>query len=156
MSAALITRFYAAFGARDHAAMARCYAPDAHFSDPVFPDLRGGQVAAMWRMLCERATDLRVEARDITVDGALGTAHWEAWYRYAATGRPVHNVITASFTLHDGLIVRHEDRFDLYAWSRQALGVPGLLLGWTPLVQNRIRRQAGAALARAVATGSRA
>ena len=31
MSAALITRFYAAFGARDHAAMARCYAPDAHY-----------------------------------------------------------------------------------------------------------------------------
>ncbi len=30
----LIERFYAAFEARDGAAMAACYAPGAHFSDP--------------------------------------------------------------------------------------------------------------------------
>ena len=33
----LIERFYAAFGRRDGDAMAACYAPDASFSDPVFP-----------------------------------------------------------------------------------------------------------------------
>jgi len=146
-----IARLYQGLSTRDHAMMARCYAPDATFSDPVFPDLRGPAVAGMWRMLCERATDLRVEASGIRAADGRGQAHWEAWYTYSATGRPVHNVIDATFELRDGLIVRHHDRFDLYRWTRQALGMKGVLLGWAPPVQNAIRRQAAGALARATA-----
>jgi ketosteroid isomerase-like protein len=147
--AEVITRLYTAFAARDAETMARCYAPDAHFSDPVFPDLHGPAVTAMWRMLCRRAADLRITFRDVTVSGETGSAQWEAWYTYSATGRPVHNVIDAAFTFRGGLIVRHVDRFDLYAWARQALGVRGLLLGWAPPVQAAIRRGAAHALARA-------
>ena len=128
--------------------MARCYTPDAHFSDPVFTNLRGPDVAAMWKMLCERASDLRIAFRDVATVGDTGSAHWEAWYTYSATGRPVHNVIDAVFAFRDGLIARHVDRFDLYAWARQALGRKGLLLGWAPPVQGAIRRQAARALAR--------
>jgi uncharacterized protein len=146
--AEVITRLYTAFAARDHATMARCYAPDAHFSDPVFPDLRGPAVAAMWRMLCRRATDLRLSFRDVLGSGETGSAHWEAWYTYSATGRMVHNVIDATFTFRGGLIARHVDRFDLHAWARQALGIRGLLLGWAPPVQAAIRRGAARALAR--------
>ncbi|MFT4048815.1 MAG: nuclear transport factor 2 family protein [Solirubrobacterales bacterium] len=40
-NAKLIERFYAAFASRDGETMAACYAPDATFSDPVFPDLSG-------------------------------------------------------------------------------------------------------------------
>jgi hypothetical protein len=40
--------------------MAAAYAPTARFSDPVFQVLTGPRIGAMWRMLCERATDLRV------------------------------------------------------------------------------------------------
>ena len=147
----VITRLYAAFRARDHAGMAACYAPDAHFSDPVFPDLRGPQVGAMWRMLCERGTDLRIEASGIEADGGRGRAHWEAWYTFSATGRMVHNVIEAQFVLREGLIQAHRDEFDLYRWARQALGLKGVLLGWAPKVQQAIRRQAATALARATA-----
>jgi ketosteroid isomerase-like protein len=147
----LLAHFYDSFARRDHAAMAACYAPLATFSDPVFPDLRGPAVGAMWRMLCLRATDLRIEARDFRADDDRGGAHWEAWYSYTATGRPVHNVIDASFRFQDGRIIRHVDDFDLYAWTRQALGLKGLLLGWAPPVQNAIRRQAGRALERSQA-----
>jgi ketosteroid isomerase-like protein len=143
----IITNLYRAFAVRDHEAMARCYTPDAHFSDPVFPDLHGSAVAAMWRMLCRRATDLRITFRDVTVSGERGSAHWEAWYTYSATGRPVHNVIDATFTLKGDLIARHVDRFDLYAWARQALSPRGVLFGWTPPVQAAIRRGAARALA---------
>jgi len=144
--AELIQGFYVAFQRRDHAAMAACYAPDATFSDPVFRDLRGVRISAMWRMLCERGTDLRIEASGIEADADRGSAHWEAWYTFSATGRPVHNIIQASFHFRDGLIQRHTDSFDLYRWARQALGVKGLLLGWTPPVQHAIRAQAARAL----------
>lgn len=147
----MINRLYVAFSARDHETMARCYAADARFSDPVFTDLRGPEVGAMWRMLCRRATDLKIEFTDVQSAGDAGSAHWEAWYTYTANGRPVHNVIDATFTFRDGLIATHRDDFDLYRWTRQALGPTGLLLGWTPLVQQAIRRKAKRALAASMA-----
>jgi len=144
----LIHRLYQELSRRDHQAMAACYTADATFCDPVFPRLRGLEVAGMWRMLCQRATDLRIEFRDVATDGVRGSAHLEAWYTWSATGRPVHNVIEAGFRFRDGLIEAQVDRFDLYRWSRMALGVRGTLLGWTPMVQGAIRRQAGSALRR--------
>ena len=42
----------------------------------------------------------------------------------------------------DGRIVRHQDTFDLWRWSRMALGAKGAALGWTPLVKKAIRAQA--------------
>lgn len=122
--------------------MGECYSADAEFSDPVFRNLRGPEVPGMWRMLCERGTDLQIEYRDVSAAGNRGAAHWEAWYTFSATGNHVHNVIEARFEFRDGLILRHTDHFSLYAWARQALGLKGLLLGWTPLVQNAIRAQA--------------
>ena len=59
----------------------------------------------------------------------------------------MENRIDAAFTFRDGRIVRHQDRFDLYRWARQALGPKGVLLGWLPPVQDAIRRQAAATLA---------
>ena len=38
-NAVLIGRFYDALGRRDASEMVACYAPDATFSDPVFPEL---------------------------------------------------------------------------------------------------------------------
>ena len=83
----------------------------------------------MWRMLAGRAADLRVESSAFTASDTTGSAHWEAWYTFTATGRPVHNVIDAEFAFAGGGITRHVDRFDLYRWSRQALGARGVLLG---------------------------
>ncbi len=138
---ALIERFYAAFARRDAPAMAACYTPDAHFTDPVF-DVAGPEVGAMWSMLCARAGDLRIEWRDVRADDATGSAHWEPRYTFSATGRPVHNVIDSAFTFAAGRIARHVDTFDLWRWSRMALGAKGALLGWSPFVRNAIRAQA--------------
>lgn len=128
--------------------MGACYAPDVRFSDPVFPDLRGDDARRMWLMLTARAKEFRVEFRDIRSDGATGTGHVEAWYLFSSTGRRVHNIIEGTFTFRDGLIATHTDHFDLYRWTRQALGPVGLLLGWTPLIQGKVRRQAAEGLAR--------
>jgi hypothetical protein len=83
-----------------------------------------------------------VEASGIEADDTTGRAHWDAWYTFSATGRSVHNIIDARFEFADGLIRRHTDTFDLWRWSRLALGPSGLFLGWSPLVQNTIRDRA--------------
>jgi hypothetical protein len=145
----VIVRLYTAFAARDAETMASCYHPDAHFSDPAFPDLNGGEVMAMWRALLGRSTDLRVTlgGHSASSDGGspgngTGRAHWTAVYTFGATGRSVTNEIDAGFRFEDGLIREHQDSFDFWRWSRQALGLPGLLLGWTPMLRSRVQRDA--------------
>jgi ketosteroid isomerase-like protein len=142
MAARVVTDFYAAFGRRDHAAMTAFYAPDATFSDPAFGHLREAEVTSMWRMLTEAATDLSVTARDITAHGDRAAATWEARYTFSETGRPVHNIVEAHVTVVDGRIIRHDDHFDFWRWSRQALGLRGLLLGWTPVLRAQVRKRA--------------
>lgn len=146
-NAALVGRFYGAFGRRDVDAMLGCYHPDVVFSDPVFGTLAAADTRAMWRMLNGRARDLRVEFRDVEANAHGGRAHWEAWYTFAATGRAVHNRIDAEFQFADALIVRHIDRFSLWRWAAMALGAKGALLGWVPSVRGAIRGQAAKGLA---------
>jgi ketosteroid isomerase-like protein len=144
----VIDRFYTAFAERDPEGMARCYAPDARFSDPVFPDLDGEQVRAMWRMLVTSGTDLHVTHSEVEEGATRGRCRWDAWYTFSRTGRPVHNIIRSEFVLRDGFIVEQRDRFDFWRWSRQALGPMGWLLGWTPWLRDRVRATAARSLAK--------
>jgi ketosteroid isomerase-like protein len=146
MSEELIQGFYAAFDRRDGYHMAGCYGAGARFSDPVFTDLRGDEPGAMWRMLTGQAQDLRVELREHDADGDRGSARWVAHYTFTRTGRPVVNDVRASFRFEDGLIAEHVDDFSFHRWARQALGTPGLLLGWTPFLRSATRKQARASL----------
>lgn len=142
-----IRRFYAAFAERDGAAMEACYAPDVRFSDPVFPDLKGPEAGAMWRMLTGQAEDLEIELAEHAAEGDTGSARWIARYTFTRSGRPVVNDVRASFRFGpDGLIREHTDDFNFYRWARQALGLSGLLLGWTPIVKGGVRKQARASL----------
>jgi len=143
----VIEAFYNAFARRDAAGMAACYHPEIEFSDPVFPRLKGQEANAMWEMLCQRGKDLQIEYQVLRADDSGGAAHWDARYTFSGTGRKVHNSIEAEFKFRDGRIVRHRDRFDLWRWTRMALGAKGMLLGWLPAVQNAVRAQAARGLA---------
>ena len=82
-----------------------------------------------------------------------GKAHWDATYRFSATGRMVLNRIDGEFTFNpQGLITQHRDSFDFWTWSRQALGAPGLLLGWTPMLRKKVRTTAASNLAKYLAS----
>ena len=141
-NSALITRFYEAFQRLDAEGMAACYTEDVLFSDPVFGPLRGRQAGDMWRMLTLRAKDFSLTFDGVRADERTGAAHWVATYLFSQTGRTVVNDIQARFVIRDGKICEHHDQFDLWRWSRQALGAKGVLLGWSPLVQKAIRAQA--------------
>ena len=139
---------YAALGQKDGDAMAALYAADATFEDPAFGELRGPEVGGMWRMLTARATDLAVRLDYVRADDNSASARWVAEYTFTATGRRVRNVGQANFSLRDGVIHGHVDSFPFWRWSRQALGGPGWLLGWTPLLRSKVRRNARAQLQR--------
>lgn len=136
----LIETFYTAFARADAEAMVRCYADDIEFEDPAFGPLKGAEAKNMWRMLVNPG--LKLTFSKVWTEGNIGGAHWEATYTFSQTGNKVVNRIDAVFEFKNGLISKHKDHFNFWKWSRQALGAPGLLLGWTPFLRHKVRQQA--------------
>jgi hypothetical protein len=76
------------------------------------------------------------------LDEEYATCNWVATYTFSKTGRKVVNHIKAHLRIQDGKITEHTDQFDIWKWSRQALGMPGLLLGWSGYLKNKIHQNA--------------
>ncbi len=138
----LIQTFYNAFSRLDYTTMQNCYLANPVFNDPVFGILQGDEVKAMWEMLCKNAKDFSLHTDKIIVDGEYGTCNWTATYTFSKTGRRVVNKVKAHMRIENGKIAEHTDEFDIYKWSRQALGLPGILLGWSGYLKNKIRQEA--------------
>jgi ketosteroid isomerase-like protein len=142
MSEALIREFYTAFSRLDAEAMCACYSDDVVFSDPAFGTLRGDDARDMWRLLASRAQQFSLTFDQVRSDERAGAVHWVATYLFSQTGRTVINEIQARFVFRDGKISEHHDQFDFWRWARQAMGTPGLLLGWTPMLRGKVNQQA--------------
>lgn len=138
----LIHHFYTCFKNKDIKGMQACYADDATFSDAVFKSLNANQVRKMWEMLIKKGKDMRIEYDHVEVEGEMGSAEWIAHYTFSLTGKKVVNKIKASFVFENGKIIQHEDDFSFYKWSKQAMGLTGLLLGWTSFLRNKISETA--------------
>lgn len=152
------TRFYNAFAQLDPASMATCYAPGVRFQDEIFTLEGRDQVMAMWFMLCESLhanggrRDWKLNYRVVSVDPLATRLEWSARYHFGKAHRPVHNRIMATLRFDDsGLIAHHHDSFDFWRWSRQALGMPGVLLGWSPMLRHTVRARAQVGLDRYMA-----
>ena len=139
----VIERFYSAFQRLDYATMQDCYSDDIIFNDPVFGILQDGDAKAMWEMLCKNAKDFSLTFSNIQLlDEEYATCNWVATYTFSKTGRKVINSIKAHMRLQNGKIIEHTDQFDIWKWSRQALGFAGALLGWSGYMRNKIRANA--------------
>ena len=138
----LITHFYTCFQNKDFQGMQQCYADNATFYDPAFENLDAAQVKKMWEMLISKGKDLRLEFSNVQADEQKGSADWIATYTFSASGKKVVNKIHADFVFENGKIVQHRDQFDFYKWMRQALGLPGLLFGWTSFLRESVRQKA--------------
>ncbi len=148
----LITKFYTCFSNGEAEEMISCYHEHVEFSDPAFGVLKGDEAKNMWRMLIERSKGhLKIEFINVSANDERGSADWTAQYLFSKTGRNVFNEIHAEFDFRDDKIIRHNDNFDIWKWSKQALGLPGVLLGWSSFMQNKIRANARETLKQYVA-----
>jgi ketosteroid isomerase-like protein len=139
----LIRHFYESFARSDADEMVACYADEIEFSDPAFGLLKGADAKNMWKMLVERGRGkIKIEFKNVTAGDTNGAADWTAEYLFSKTGRRVFNRIHAEFEFKDGKIIRHNDTFDIWKWSKQALGLSGFLLGWSSFLHNKIRQNA--------------
>ncbi len=138
-----IEQFYRAFNNLDADKMVSRYHKDVIFEDPAFGVLKGERATNMWKMLCasQKGKEFKVHVTHIESSAEVTTATWEAFYVFSKTGRKIHNIVHAEFRFKEGKIISHKDTFDLYKWSKQALGSKGLILGWTPFFKNKLQIQ---------------
>ncbi|TDD97960.1 nuclear transport factor 2 family protein [Flavobacterium cellulosilyticum] len=138
-----IIKFYTALANADANQMCECYHPNIKFRDPIFGLLKGNNVCQMWKMLIvKNKGELKIDYFDIKADNYLGAASWIATYHFSKTNRKVVNSISTLFHFQDGLIIKQNDDFDIWKWSKQAIGFKGFLLGWTGFFQKKIQKQA--------------
>jgi ketosteroid isomerase-like protein len=126
------TTFYRAFCTGDIATLERLYAPDVAFKDEIFTFTNRTDTIGMWRVLLAPSGGGKFSAELLGVDGDVATVRWLADYKFPATGRPVHNVVTARMVVRGGRIVDHHDSFSWPAWSRQAFPL-GVVSTWRPV-----------------------
>lgn len=144
-NAQLIQKFYNSFAADDSAGMVECYTDNIEFSDPAFGPLQGEHAKNMWRMLL-KTPGIKITASNIKANDQTGSADWVAEYTFSLTGKKVINKVHADFIFSNGKITKHTDHFSFWKWASQAFGIKGFLLGWTPLMKNKVREQALARL----------
>ncbi|MCF2443834.1 nuclear transport factor 2 family protein [Dyadobacter sp. CY345] len=144
----LITHFYTSFQQKDYQSMQDCYADQAVFNDEAFKNLNSDEVKAMWEMLCKTGKELKLTFGNISETASGATAEWTASYLFSRTGKTVVNNIHAIFLIENGKIIKHTDTFDFYIWAKQAFGLTGLLIGWTPFFKNKVQTTARESLAK--------
>jgi hypothetical protein len=137
----LISTFYEQFRQGNWRGMLECYHDDVLFYDPVFESLEGPKVRAMWEMLLSGSREIGISIGNIEGADGYGSCEWIATYNFPPTGRKVINKVKAHFFISDGKIAEHHDDFSLWKWSSQALGMRGLLFGWTSTLQQRLRHK---------------
>jgi ketosteroid isomerase-like protein len=143
----IVTRFYSAFQKLDYATMQDCYGDEVIFQDPAFGILNGAEAKSMWEMLVKNAKNFSLSFSEIKPeDDEYIMCRWVAKYTFSTTGRNVVNRIQAYMRIQDGKITEHTDHFDFWKWARQATGISGWLLGWSPFFQSQVRSQAKANL----------
>lgn len=154
MATRRVQDFFDALARLDAYALAQCYAPSARFEDAAW-SLQGTEaIAAMWEMICDDTRRLGADVWRLECLRIRGTRHrckvdWRLSHRDPATGRLIHQRMESRFLLtRDGRIDFHENRFSLWRWSRQARGLSGWLLGWTPIMRQRVRHDAAQRLDR--------
>ena len=131
----------------DGATMAACYAPSAHFADPVYPSLHGPEVGAMWRMLTGRAQELT--DRGPLADGGRRAPAARPGWRATCSARTAGRSPTwcsSTFELHGRPDPGPARRVRLPRLGGQALGPKGRLLGWTPMVRKAVQTKAAEGL----------
>ena len=121
--------------------MTNCYHSEVTFKDPAFGQLSGDRACMMWEMLLSNTDAASVITHtNVIANKEFGSANWKAEYFFGPDKRKVTNEVKAEFVFKDGLILNHTDSFSMWKWSRQALGISGLLLGWTPIIKNKVQK----------------
>ncbi len=101
--------------------------------------------------MSNKNSDLAIVYDILEAEDTYGKVHWVAEYVYGPKKRKVIDRVSATFEFRDDKIISHTDNFYAWAWSRQALGLSGYLLGWSSWMKNKIQQETDQRLSQFIA-----
>lgn len=123
--AAVAATYFEAFARGDAATMAKQYAPNATFDDPIY-SLRGqADIGHMWTSLLKTGKNLKLSSKVLETDGDKVKVAWTA--DYTLFGRKVHNESVSTMQVKDGKITSQKDDWSWSKWAKQAFPLGGLV-----------------------------
>lgn len=90
-------------------------------------------------LLSQKKESTIITFNSIQASSEKGTVNWIAEYFYGEKKRKVINKVNASFKFKEGKIIEHTDTFNLWEWTKQAMGITGFLMGWTSFMKDKIQ-----------------
>lgn len=123
--ATVAAAYFEAFSRGDAATMAKQYAPNATFDDPIY-SLRGqADISHMWTSLLKTGKNLKLSSKVLESDGDQLKVAWTA--DYTLFGRKVHNESVTTMQVKDGKITSQKDDWSWSKWAKQAFPLGGLV-----------------------------
>ncbi|MFL9829379.1 nuclear transport factor 2 family protein [Flavobacterium sp. ARAG 55.4] len=142
-----IHQLYTSIAQGNLSAIDRCYSAAVKFHDPVFGKLTANKVPKMWKMLIQKSYEKPdIEYKIIKINEHTAEVKWKAVYIFGKKKRKIINNIHSVFHFKDGLIIKQNDDFNIWKWTRQAFGLSGFLFGWTGYMQRKIQMKAQSSL----------
>ena len=124
-AASVAATYFEAFSRGDAATMAKQYAPNATFDDPIY-SLRGqADIGHMWTSLLKTGKNLKLSSKVLESNGDQVKVAWTA--DYTLFGRKVHNESVTTMQVKDGKITSQKDDWSWSKWAKQAFPLGGLV-----------------------------
>jgi hypothetical protein len=142
-----IETYFDAFSKGDYRTMRSLCDPKITFNDPVYTSLQGKSVFALHHFMAERRICPTITIRSISEKGNRVKVKWTNEYEYATYKTHISIDVRSIFHFEHTSIISQTDQYNLWKWSKMALGFTGTYLGWTPMFRSTLRRSSQQSLA---------
>jgi ketosteroid isomerase-like protein len=143
----LVEQHYKAIQAKDADAILAVYAADCRIDHPLIGRMSKDEFSKAVQAFIRQTPDYELEFQISHAGAQRVDAEWALTHVFHLTGRTIRLAGATTYFLSANRITRHIDQFDRRAWSRQAMGMTGLVLsfvpGWRSFVERELRRALG-------------
>ena len=138
----LINRFYIIVEEGSLNSINDIYTGSVVYFDPMFEMLENDKVLAMWHLLSEMRSNLKIEIGNINDEGdGYYTCRHTDTYIFSPNSKQIVMVSTGNFKIENGRITEHSEGFSLHKWATQAYGLWANVVGWNRWYQQNIKNE---------------
>jgi hypothetical protein len=143
----LVEQLFKAFQSKDTDAIFATYAADCQFDHPLIGRLSKNEFSMAIRAFMRATPDYELAFQINHTDAKRVDVEWTITHIFHLTAKVIKQHGTTTCFLSNNRIVQQIDKFDRRAWSRQAMGMTGLVLsfvpGWRSFIERELRRALG-------------
>jgi hypothetical protein len=143
----IIDRLFKAFQSKDADAILAAYSAKCQFNHPLIGCMSKDEFSKAVQIFIRETPDYELAFQINHVSAKRVEVEWTMTHIFHLTGRIIKQNGKTTCFLSANSVVRQIDQFDRRIWSRQAMGVTGLVLsfvpGWKSFIERELRNTLG-------------